>query len=232
MREKRYVGVLLILAFLLAASVSARADPPPRPGTPPPSPVPKVARSWPLRPRPTVIRSWAPPPTPYGRGHRGVDLTAPAGAPVRAVAAGRVSYAGPVAGRGVISVELAGTGTPPLRTTYEPVRPTVREGDEVAPGEPLGTVQPTGSHCPPTCLHWGLRRADTYLDPLLLLPRHLLRRGPPVLLPVVDTAASSAASPAAVGRRRWGRVSMGRRGRERGAGTARGRSTRRSGWVR
>ncbi|MEU6351002.1 M23 family metallopeptidase [Streptomyces sp. NPDC047072] len=145
-------------------------------------PAPAIARAWPVGTRPAVLRGWEPPATVYGRGHRGVDLAAPAGAPVRAVAAGRVSFAGRVAGRGVVAVELTGTD---LRTTYEPVTASLKKGDEVAAGDPVGTVEPTGSHCTTTCVHWGLLRGDTYLDPLSLLPPWLLRRGPPRLLPVL-----------------------------------------------
>jgi murein DD-endopeptidase MepM/ murein hydrolase activator NlpD len=111
-----------------------------------------------------------------------VDLSAPAGSPVRAVAPGRVSFAGRVAGRGVVSVDLTGTD---LRTTYEPVTASVHEGDEVRAGQTVGTVQPAGSHCPTACVHWGLLRGRTYLDPLSLLPPWLLHRGPPRLLPVL-----------------------------------------------
>ncbi|MET9192717.1 M23 family metallopeptidase [Streptomyces olivaceus] len=143
-----------------------------------------VARNWPVGTRPAVLRGWVPPATPYGPGHRGVDLAAADGAPVRAVAAGRVSFAGRVAGRGVVSVELAGTGEPPLRTTYEPVRAAVHKGDRVAAGQVLGTAEAAGSHCT-ACLHWGLLRGDTYLDPLTLLPPWLLNSGPSRLLPVL-----------------------------------------------
>lgn len=150
---------------------------------------PAVGRVWPVGVRPRVLRGWEPPETVYGRGHRGVDLAAAPGTPVRAVAAGRVSFAGQVAGRGVVSVELSGTGTPPLRTTYEPVLPSVEKGAEVAPGEVVGAVAATdparSPHCTAPCLHWGLLRADVYLDPLALLPPRLLRDGPPRLLPVL-----------------------------------------------
>ncbi|WP_436848706.1 murein hydrolase activator EnvC family protein [Streptomyces asoensis] len=172
------------------------APPPPDPTAPGPSPttpappdpappVPAVGRVWPVGVRPAVLRGWEPPAGPYAPGHRGVDLAAAPGAGVRAVAAGRVSFAGRVAGRGVVSVELSATGLPPLRTTYEPVRALVRQGDEVAPGQVVGTVEPTGSHCAGTCVHWGLLRGDTYLDPLALLPPWLRRSGPSRLLPVL-----------------------------------------------
>ncbi|MFC8125215.1 peptidoglycan DD-metalloendopeptidase family protein [Streptomyces sp. NPDC057302] len=158
-------------------------------------PVPKVGRAWPVGVRPPVVRGFEPPATGYGRGHRGVDLMAPPGAAVRAVAAGRVSFAGRVAGRGVISVELAGTGDPPLRTTYEPVRATVEKGDEVRAGETLGVLELPTAHCPSSCLHWGLLRADAYLDPLSLLPPWLLRRGASRLLPVIDVPLPGADVP-------------------------------------
>nr|WP_234045710.1 M23 family metallopeptidase [Streptomyces adelaidensis] len=167
--------------LLLAPRAGARTAPPATE-----EPVPVLGRTWPVGLRPLVVHAWEPPPTTYARGHRGVDLSAPAGSPVRAVAAGRVSFAGRVAGRGVISVELTGSGDPPLRTTYEPVRASAKKGDEVAPGDVLGTLEPSPSHCPTACLHWGLRRADTYLNPLSLLPPWLLRRGPSRLLPVPE----------------------------------------------
>ncbi|MGA5424101.1 peptidoglycan DD-metalloendopeptidase family protein [Streptomyces lavendulocolor] len=146
----------------------------------------RPAGVWPVGPpRPAVVRGWEPPASAYGPGHRGVDLSAPPGTEVRAAAAGRVSFAGPVAGRGVLSITLTATGAPPLRTTYEPVRPRVRPGAEVAAGQVVAVVAPgAGAHCAPACLHWGLRRGDTYLDPLSLLPGPLLRRPPSRLLPL------------------------------------------------
>ncbi|MFI8190392.1 murein hydrolase activator EnvC family protein [Streptomyces sp. NPDC085946] len=153
--------------------------------------VPAVGRTWPVGTRPRVLRGWEPPATPYGPGHRGVDLAAPPGAPVRAVAAGRVSFAGRVAGRGVVSVELPGTGDPPLRTTYEPVRASVEKGDAVLAGQVIGAVEPTGSHCAAPCVHWGLRTGRTYLDPLSLLPPWLLNASRPRLLPVLGVPPGS-----------------------------------------
>ncbi|MGI5378514.1 M23 family metallopeptidase [Streptomyces sp. CA-251387] len=203
MRAKRWArtartGGRLVLLLLLTAA--ALLTPAPRltptatsvAAAPAPDPtVPTVGRAWPVGSRPPVLRGWEPPATPYGRGHRGVDLAAPAGAAVRAVAAGRVSFAGRVAGKGVVSVELPGTGNPPLRTTYEPVRASVKKGDEVEAGEVVGTVEATGSHCTAACVHWGLRRGESYVDPLSLLPPWLLRRGPSRLLPVLGVPLPS-----------------------------------------
>lgn len=127
--------------------------------------------TWPVGPpRPPVVRGWEPPASPYGPGHRGVDLAAAPGTPVRAAAAGRVTFAGPVAGRGVLTITHPSPG-PPLRTSYEPVRPLVRAGAEVAEGEVVAVLTGARPHCAPTCLHWSLRRGDTYLNPLALLPR-------------------------------------------------------------
>ncbi|MEU5899203.1 M23 family metallopeptidase [Streptomyces venezuelae] len=150
------------------------------------APAPPTASTWPVGARPPVVRGWSPPATAYGAGHRGVDLAAAPGSAVRAVAPGRVSFAGRVAGRGVVAVELDGTGDPPLRTTYEPVRATVKKGDTVEAGAPVGFLERPTGHCPTSCLHWGLLRARTYLNPLTLLPPWLLGHGPSRLLPTQD----------------------------------------------
>lgn len=185
--------LFLTFLLLLAPAPPSQATPatavdaarsPSRKAPAPPEPAPTGGRMWPVGAEPRILRGWEPPASDYGPGHRGVDLAAPPGVPVRAAGAGRVSFAGEVAGRGVVSIELSGTGEPPLRTTYVPVRARVSRGDRVAVGAVVGTLQP-GAHCPSSCLHWGLLRGDRYLDPLTLLPPHLLRRGPSRLLPVI-----------------------------------------------
>ena len=67
-----------------------------------------------------------------------------------------------------------------IRTEYEPVRPIVSAGQTVSSGQPLGSLRGAHDAQPPDrCLHWGARRGDEYIDPLLLL-RPL---GPVRLLP-------------------------------------------------
>jgi hypothetical protein len=138
------------------------------------------AWSWPLPGAPEVVRPYDPPATLYGRGHRGADLAAPPGSPVLAAGSGVVSFAGGLAGRGVVAVKHPGG----LRTTYEPLRVMVRVGQHVERGTVLGTLMPGHPGCPrPACLHWGLLRGPAYLDPLSLLRSGLTR-----LLPLGERA--------------------------------------------
>ncbi|MGW1837323.1 murein hydrolase activator EnvC family protein [Streptomyces sp. NPDC002067] len=152
-------------------------------------------RAWPVGdpagPRPTVLRGWEPPSAPWAPGHRGVDLAAAPGATVRAAAPGEVAFAGVVAGRGVVTIQLSGSGEPPLRTTYEPVRTSVRKGDRVSAGQPVGVLQQGPFHCHEPCLHWGLLRGKTYLDPLTLFPPRMWQGGPSRLLPLTGVPIPS-----------------------------------------
>jgi murein DD-endopeptidase MepM/ murein hydrolase activator NlpD len=121
-----------------------------------------------------VVRGFEPPATPYGAGHRGVDVAAPPGSAVRAAGDGLVAYAGPLAGRGVVVVSHGA-----LRTTYEPVAAAVAAGARVRAGEVVGRLDAGHPGCPDGCLHWGLLRGGVYLDPL-----SLLRPARPRLLPL------------------------------------------------
>lgn len=160
-----------VLWALLAVPVVAggAASGPARAAVPTGAPAPAAVVLWtaPLGVPPDVTRPFEAPASPYGPGHRGVDLAGAPGAIVRAAGAGVVVFAGLVAGRPVVSVAHAGG----LRTTYEPVAPSVAAGEAVARGSPLGALLPGHPGCPvAACVHWGLRRGDTtYLDPLLLL---------------------------------------------------------------
>lgn len=136
---------------------------------------------WPLPPVPEVVADFDPPDSPYGAGHRGVDLAGAVGQPVRSALPGRVVFAARLAGRGVVVVSHGAT-----RTTYEPVSATVGVGDTVAAGGRLGRLERVGSHCfPRSCLHWGWLRGETYLDPLLLVGA-----GPMRLLPLWEQAGA------------------------------------------
>jgi murein DD-endopeptidase MepM/ murein hydrolase activator NlpD len=122
-----------------------------------------------------VLRGFTPPADRYQAGHLGIDLADPGGL-VLAAGTGTVRFAGPVAGRGVVVVSHPDG----ISTEYEPVAPSVRAGQQVRLGQPIGRL--TGRHpgCPVAgCLHWGAHYRSAYLDPLSLL-RPL---GPVRLLP-------------------------------------------------
>lgn len=167
----------LVVLLLALASPAPAPTPIAPPGTARQAPTPGV---WPLQPTPTVVAEFEPPPSRYGAGHRGVDLAGHAGQVVRAAAGGRVTFAGALAGRGVVVVSHGGT-----RTTYEPVRASVAVGATVVAAQPIGTLEVVGSHCAPeACLHWGLLDGERYLDPLTLVGA-----GPVRLLPLAGMPA-------------------------------------------
>jgi murein DD-endopeptidase MepM/ murein hydrolase activator NlpD len=186
------VGLAAATSFAAAAAVLAAAAAPPTiaapdttapsaPGRGPPdegdaSTEPGYA--WPLLPPPAVLAPFGAPEDPFGPGHRGVDLAGAIGQPVLAARGGTVAFAGPVAGHGVVSVQHDDG----LRTTYEPLLPSVRAGDVVAAGAVLGTLVAGHRGCASPCLHWGMRRDRLeYLDPLVLLRPSRVR-----LLPVPE----------------------------------------------
>jgi murein DD-endopeptidase MepM/ murein hydrolase activator NlpD len=161
-RSLRPVLVLLLAGVLLVGTGPPSAAGPPATSTS----APVGTYGWPLPGTPAVTRAFDPPATVYGPGHRGVDLAGTAGTVVLAAGAGVVAFAGAVAGRPVVSVDHPDG----VRTTYEPVLPGVAAGQVVGRGSPLGVLQPGHPGCgSDTCLHWGARVGETYLDPLLLL---------------------------------------------------------------
>lgn len=184
LRSSGRIPFLTVVAALLAALFSPSPTALTRTQVSGPArPAPVARFDWPLSPIPRVSRPFQPPSRPYGPGHRGADLSGSPGQPVHAAGDGVVVYAGPLARRGVVSVDHADG----LRTTYEPVTASVRPGRLVHTGESLGTLESGHLGCPaPACLHWGLRREHTYLDPLLLV-----RRVPVRLLPWSDLRQAS-----------------------------------------
>jgi len=110
-----------------------------------------------------VIRGFDPPDSPFGSGHRGIDIAAAVGTTVHAAAAGTVAFAGPVGGRLFVTVDH-GAG---LESTYSFLSSiSVRRGDVVSQGQTIarsGTGH-AGDIVPN--LHFGVKLADTYVDPL------------------------------------------------------------------
>jgi hypothetical protein len=137
--------------------------------------------SWPLAPPHPVVRAFSAPATPYGPGHRGVDLGGTPGEAVFAAGGGTVVFAGPVGGRPVVSL-AHDSG---LRTTYEPVEPVVHAGSPVRRGDLIGTLVAGHEGCPViACLHWGARRGLDYVNPIRLVAPGRVRLLP--LTPVTE----------------------------------------------
>ncbi|HWA68142.1 MAG TPA: M23 family metallopeptidase [Mycobacteriales bacterium] len=172
----------LTVVPVLMTGITALAAPVASAPAPQPSATPAAGAGWPLLPGPDrVADGFDPPAEPWLAGNRGVDLAGQAGQAVHAATGGIVSFAGSIAGIGVVSVTDGA-----IRTTYQPLHVAVREGQRVSVGTVLGTLTAAGSHCAPrACLHWGLLRGEDYLDPLALLGLEQVR-----LLPLPDSAAS------------------------------------------
>ncbi len=105
-----------------------------------------------------------------GSYHGGLDIAAPTGAVVRAPGAGRVvlATATPFTLEGNLLIIDHGGGLQSALMHLS--RIDVREGEEVAAGQPVGAAGATGRATGPH-LHWGLTWRGARLDPLLAAGR-------------------------------------------------------------
>lgn len=124
------------------------------------------AGTWPWPVTGPVIRGFDPPTSPFGAGHRGIDIAVPFGTPILAPEAGTVSFAGLVGGELFVTLDH-GAG---LESTYSWLSSVaVRRGDAVTVGQLIGA---TGTGHPGSAvshLHLGVRLDDRYMDPLAYL---------------------------------------------------------------
>ncbi|WP_197018746.1 M23 family metallopeptidase [Pseudoxanthomonas suwonensis] len=104
-----------------------------------------------------------------GSPHSGMDIAAPTGTPVKAPAAGVVTFAAPdlyLTGGTVLLDHGFGISSNFLHLS----RIDVKAGDRVEQGQVIGAVGATGRATGPH-LHWGMSWFDTRIDPLLVLER-------------------------------------------------------------
>jgi murein DD-endopeptidase MepM/ murein hydrolase activator NlpD len=98
----------------------------------------------------------------WGRMHQGIDISAPAGTTIRAVAAGTVIYAGWMGGYGNLTVVDHGNG---LATAYAHQSAIYVGGGSVSQGTAIGAVGCTGS-CTGNHLHFEVRINGNAVDPM------------------------------------------------------------------
>ncbi len=147
MKRTVIAGALVVLSLLAAAPARANGS-----------------WTWPVTG--AVIGGFDPPGTPFGAGHRGIDVAAATGSLVRAPAAGVITFAGSVGGRLFVTIDHGG-GL--LSTCSFLSAILVHEGDVVIQGQSIalsgsghvGDVIPN--------VHVGVRLNGAYVDPLLYL---------------------------------------------------------------
>jgi Peptidase family M23 len=171
-------GLALLLPVLVALQVGVQ---------------PALAWAWPVDG--PVLRSFVLGDDPYAGGqHRGIDIGAPAGAPVRAPAAGTVSFAGTVPSGGKTVTIRTGDGY--AVTLLHLGEYLVARGAVVGEGETIGSVGPSGAAVETQpFVYLGVRVAadpNGYVDPLGLLPAPALPANPEPSPPVTDPAPSDA----------------------------------------
>lgn len=121
-----------------------------------------------------VIVPFRPPPEPWLSGHRGVDLEAAPGTPIRASFSGTIAFAGQVGGRPVVSIQHADG----IRTTYDPVISQRSRGAAVRRGDIIGVLANENEATHGPGLGWGAKNGDSYINPLTLLGRSEVRLKP------------------------------------------------------
>ena len=148
--QRNTIGIAVVLALVLLAGT------PPAPAASASGPAPAdglVDRGWewPLA-EVRIDRPFLAPAHAYAPGHRGIDLAAEVGAPVRSPSAGTIAFAGAVAGRGVLTIDHGGG----LVTTFEPVETTLAPGAAVERGQEVAVIA-VGGHAAPSSVHFGVR---------------------------------------------------------------------------
>ena len=135
--------------------------------------VPTAALGWTWPVDGPVLRPFSFGSDPYAAGqHRGIDIGAPSGTPVRAASGGMVSFAGTVPSGGKTVTIQTSTGYAVTLVHLGSIR--VLRGTTIEEGATVGTVGPSGvPDIPEPYVYLGIRVASDdqgYLDPLLFLP--------------------------------------------------------------
>ncbi|MEX2457939.1 MAG: M23 family metallopeptidase, partial [Actinomycetota bacterium] len=161
---RRRVAAMGLVAAVLTAGQAPGAVTPARAATALAAREEPTAYSWPVAG--PVLRGFEPPPSRFGAGHRGIDIGAALGTPVRAASGGIVAFAGWVAGSRFVSIDHPDG----VRTTYSWLSSVdVARGTAVAQGQVIGATGHGHPELERPHLHFGARIGEDYIDPLILL---------------------------------------------------------------
>jgi murein DD-endopeptidase MepM/ murein hydrolase activator NlpD len=151
MRIQVWHGSSMSILLSLILFVSALFPPPP-----------EATWVWPTEGNKEVLRDFQAPLTPWGPGHRGLDLAA-TGDVLLAPVSGRISFSGTVVDRGVVTIATDNG----FLVSMEPVTTELSAGTWVNKGDQIGTLDE--GHCSQLCVHIGLRVDGRYRSPRLEL---------------------------------------------------------------
>jgi murein DD-endopeptidase MepM/ murein hydrolase activator NlpD len=124
---------------------------------------PAASWVWPVGGDQIIVRDFVAPETPWGAGHRGIDIDASASATLLAPTSGRLRFVGDVVSRGVVTIETSQG----FLVSMEPVTIDLPSGSMVRAGQVMGSVD--SGHCRSRCLHLGLRIDRDYVSPTAFL---------------------------------------------------------------
>ncbi|RBP98014.1 hypothetical protein CRD60_02220 [Bifidobacterium aemilianum] len=165
-------GLLSLICCLVISSIQTRPIAAHEPAVTAPC---HAEYQWPVD-HPTILKAFSNPPQPWLSGHRGVDLDAEPGLPIRAPAKGSIAFAGQVAGKSVVSLKHE-----KATSTFEPASTELKAGSKVRKGEVFAKHEGGSDHCGDHCLHWGLRSGPkSYLDPASRVTAKLIGLKPPL----------------------------------------------------
>jgi len=185
-KTRAFAGAVVAAAgcMLIAAPALASTSPP------------VGSWTWPIEGR--VVRGFVPPATPFSAGHRGIDIAAAFGTPVRAPADGVVTFAGFVAGELFVTVDH-GDG---YRSTDSWLgQALVKKGQTVKRGDVVALSGRGDPKVSEENLMFSVRIGGTYVDPLTVLaPQSVVEL---IRLAPLTGSSNAAASEAAAVTRAW-----------------------------
>jgi len=110
-----------------------------------------------------IVRGFDPPTSPFGSGHRGIDIAATPSTVLVAPEAGQVTFAGPVGGELFVTIDH-GDGVRSTMSWLSAI--LVRRNDLVERGQSVAVSGHGHTALDTPHVHFGVRLGETYVDPL------------------------------------------------------------------